>query len=514
MKNVPQQTHPEGEVKIPQRSVLTQELEVETFAGKVQVHWDPDASVTPLGQLAFFIEFLKLGHRFEPWVDDCPLTYKSRNAPLKINVLGSLFLSILSGHNRYAHMTALRGDSVNTKLLGMSKVISDDSAMRALKRMDETQAVVWAQEHLYSCYAPLLKTPWIMDIDVTVKALYGHQEGAVKGYNPHKPGRPCHTYHTYIMANTRLVLEVNVQAGNQGASSYSMPGLLDFLRRLPPDQRPEFVRGDCAWGCELNMKELESEEVRYLFKLKRSKGVRQLIAKLHSQGEWVLFDSDWELKESVLKLQGWTQERRVIVSRRRLNTDRQGVIGAHSESDPQLELSLLEAPEDLRLYEYSVHVTNLECELRAILQHYRDRADAENNFDEIKNQWGWGGFVTRELKTSQIMSRMIALIYNWWTMYVRLAIPHKHHEAITSRPLLLTGVGRLTESGRQRKMVVTSSHAQQNVVIGAYQKISRFFAQIKANAPQFNPQQLWDIILKNAFRAFGIADPPIALESS
>ena len=40
-----------------------------------------------------------------------------------------------------------------------------------------------------------------MDIDVTVKPLYGHQEGAVVGCNPTKPGRPSHTYHTYLMAD-------------------------------------------------------------------------------------------------------------------------------------------------------------------------------------------------------------------------------------------------------------------------------------------------------------------------
>jgi len=104
----------------------------------------------------------------------------------------------------------LRGDTVNTKLLGMNKVISDDSAIRALKRMDEASAIAWLQTHLQSCYEPLLSTPWILDVDVTVKPLYGHQEGAKVGYNPHKPGRPSHTYHSYIMANTRLVLEVEV----------------------------------------------------------------------------------------------------------------------------------------------------------------------------------------------------------------------------------------------------------------------------------------------------------------
>jgi len=27
-----------------------------------------------MGQLPFFIQFLKLGGRFDPWVNDCPLT--------------------------------------------------------------------------------------------------------------------------------------------------------------------------------------------------------------------------------------------------------------------------------------------------------------------------------------------------------------------------------------------------------------------------------------------------------
>ncbi|MBT7047622.1 MAG: hypothetical protein HN977_19735, partial [Gammaproteobacteria bacterium] len=57
---------------------------------------------------------------FQPWVSECPLHYTSPNAPEKIDVLGSLFLSILSGHRRYAHITNLMSDRVNSVLLGMS----------------------------------------------------------------------------------------------------------------------------------------------------------------------------------------------------------------------------------------------------------------------------------------------------------------------------------------------------------------------------------------------------------
>jgi len=44
---------------------------------------------------------------------------------------------------------------------------------------------------------PLLSEPWILDVDTTVKPLYGHQEGAVVSYNPHKRGRPSYRYHGY-----------------------------------------------------------------------------------------------------------------------------------------------------------------------------------------------------------------------------------------------------------------------------------------------------------------------------
>jgi hypothetical protein len=51
----------------------------------------------------------QVGHLFKPWVDDCPLSYASNNAPNKVNVLGSFLLSILAGHTRYAHLTSLMG---------------------------------------------------------------------------------------------------------------------------------------------------------------------------------------------------------------------------------------------------------------------------------------------------------------------------------------------------------------------------------------------------------------------
>ena len=44
---------------------------------------------------------------------DCPLSLTSNNPPKKRDLLGTVLLSVLSGHRRYAHITALRCDPVN-----------------------------------------------------------------------------------------------------------------------------------------------------------------------------------------------------------------------------------------------------------------------------------------------------------------------------------------------------------------------------------------------------------------
>jgi hypothetical protein len=100
-----------------------------------------------------------------------------------------LGLAVLAGHWRYAHISALRGDGVNPELLGMTKVASEDSVRRGLSAMKEEESEPWLKKHLQVTYKPLLEEPWALDVDTTVKPLYGHQEDAKVGYNPQKPGR-------------------------------------------------------------------------------------------------------------------------------------------------------------------------------------------------------------------------------------------------------------------------------------------------------------------------------------
>jgi hypothetical protein len=502
--HTPTTTHPMGELsnlesnaQKPKESI--EKIQCDTFAGLVHVEWDEQSPVTPIGQLVFFAQFLKTCQLFAPWVADCPLYYSSPNAPSKEDVLGTLLLAILSGQKRYAHITSIRQDAVNPALLGMKKVLSEDSARRAFQRIDSKECEKWQQKHLKKCYEPLLLEKWILDVDTTVKPLYGHQEGAEICYNPSKPGRPAHVIHTYSMAETRLILDSEVLPGNQQAAAYSLPRLVEIIEELPKEQRPSLIRGDCAFGNEKVLSPLEDLEVDYLFKVKltkRAKILSQFMSK--SSNSWVNAGQGWEGVESTLQLTGWTKERRVIILRRKLKEKKP----KKKTKAEQLTFPFLAFVANSEEYEFAMLITTLETEIFTIAQLYRDRATSENHFDELKRQWGWGGFVTQDLKRSQIMARLIAQIYNWWTLFARWINPEKHAESITSRPLMLYGVAREINHAGQKTIKITPMHGKAKRNCEKVSFISSILNKIKGVAEHFSPTEIWKRVLSLIFIKF------------
>jgi len=297
------------------------------------------------------------------------LHLSSPNAPKKRDVLGTVLLSILAGHTRYAHVTAIRNDGINPELLGMTRIVSEDSLRRSLAKIDEVEGVSWLQEHLKRCYAPLLTTAWVLDVDTTVKTLFGNQEGAEVGYNPHKPGRPSHSYHTYSIANLRLILDVDVEPGNHSTANYTTPGLWSIIDNLPFDSRPAFIRGDCGFGNDNVMRGAELRNLAYLFKLRQSKNVKNLIEQL-SRGHdyWEDAGQGWRGIESSIRLQGWDVERRVIVIRRKIRNN--VVLLQSDEINKNNELSFGEIIPHGEMYEYAVLITSLDGEVCSIAQLY------------------------------------------------------------------------------------------------------------------------------------------------
>ncbi|MDD3677033.1 MAG: transposase [Thauera propionica] len=235
--------------------------------------------------------------------------------------------------------------------------------------------------------------------------------------------------------------------------------MLRLLDALPAQHKPKMVRGDCGFGSDGIMRELEARAQPYLFKLRLSKNVKRHIERLFRVSGWTDAGQGWEGIDSTPALTGWEGTRHVVVLRRALK----GEILVAQEDDGQQWLGLIEtdrkAGKRITGYEYAVLVTKLDHEILSLGQLYRDRADAENTFDELKNQWGWGSFTTHDLHRCQLSAHAVALIYSWWRLFVRPADPQAQLEAVTSRPWLMSLVGRRTEHAGQTTITLIGQHA-------------------------------------------------------
>jgi hypothetical protein len=295
------------------------------------------------------------------------------------------------------------------------------------------------------------------------------------------------------------VLDVDVCAGNEHTSKHFAPGLWALLDRIPRDSWPTLLRGDMGFGNEPIMREAEQRGLAYLFKLRLTANIKRTIERLSRQRQWTHAGQGWEAKESAVRLEGWSRERRVIVLRRRVK----GTLAASSIDDHgQQKLSFADVGADEKVYEYTVLATSLVEELTSFGPLYRDRADVENILDELKNQWGWGGFTTHDLARCRLAARLVALFYNWWNIFVRLAEPNRHMEAITSRPLLLHAIATRVRHARQTTITVASSHAQSVPAARALRAVALFLRDLIKTAEQLTSLQRWRAILAKAFQLF------------
>jgi hypothetical protein len=240
------------------------------------------------------------------------------------------------------------------------------------------------------------------------------------------------------------------------------------------------------------MRELETRGQDFLFKLKLTKNVKRFIVKLFNQSEWKDAGQGWEGKEGELALHGWGHKRRVVALRRAIKGERV----VESQNEGQAMLPFINAGrkqgKEITGYEYAVLVTNTDFEILSVGQLYRDRADAENAFDELKNQWGWGGFTTRDIHRCQLSARAVALVYNWWSVFVRLANPSARCEAITSRPWLMASIGSKTQQDGQTRITMTGLHARFEDARARLTRVSAllqgWLAQI---TEQFKTETVW-----------------------
>lgn len=183
-------------------------------------------------------------------------------------------------------------------------------------------------------------------------------------------------------------------------------------------------RGDLGLGCDAVMAwhEKVAPRQRFRFKIKLTAKVRCAPHEV-PEDDWqgpAAVQGAWQVAEGRLQLVVWRQARRVVFARQL-----QGLVPSGKRREFW----------DHNKHEFAVYVTNLAPDYNAwqIQQLYRYRADVENVFDELKNQWGFSGFCAKTPATSELAARLLLMIYNLWVLFVRSIVPKNHTEAKRGR---------------------------------------------------------------------------------
>jgi hypothetical protein len=89
----------------------------------------------------------------------------------------------------------------------------------------------------------------------------------------------------------------------------------------------------------------------------------------------------------------------------------------------------------------------------------------------------------------------VALIYNWWSLFVRLA--NLSAEAITSRPFLLCAVARKTHPAGQDHLRITSQYAKADRARTLLTRVNRLLHQWNRAAEQLASPSVWQQACKH-----------------
>ena len=435
-----------------------------------------DEDLTPYGGLVAWDHFLERCGVIDEVARSYPLPRTSPNATPVADILKAFSLNCLIGGTRFAHCRRLQDDDAVAKITGMRKgrLCGEDAFRRLCAPLDASQVEAWfapAEQMIHHA----LPHNAVADWDSTVVVRYGNQEDAAIGYNPQKPGRPSHHPLACVIGGTRLCLHMEWRKGNTVSASNWIEAMEKVWRSPIAQHRIRLNRGDLGFGQEPIMAWHEQgagKRPAYLFKLKLTANVKRAIAAI-PWDTWQGRSNEGlvQLAELDLKLNGWSRSRRVIVERtlKPLNPSPQGTFWKPFEE------------------EFNAYVTNLtpeEADAFQIVQLYRQRGDAENVFDELKNQWGFAGFCAQKAAVSQSSARMLLLVYNLWSLFVRVIKNQGGHtEAIKSRYELLLIPAKMVCSGRQKivKLAVGSKFA--SFLKQAYQRLLDWLAR---TAPQLN----------------------------
>jgi len=277
---------------------------------------------------------------------------------------------------------------------------------------------------------------FVVDVDSTVKTVYGTQQGAEKGYNPSKRGAV--SYHPLLAfcAETKEILQGWLRRGD----AYTSNGIVDFTKQLLahlPNKTRILFRGDSGFFSGPLLDLLEKYGHGYLIKVS-FKGLNKLL--IAQQWTPVPGQPGWEQCTFIHQCAPWSAARLFMAVR------------LEKPADPDAPATLFE----LKNYDYFCYVVSDCNNPWQAHKEYGQRATCETWIEEAKNQTALAHIKTDDFWANSALFQSSILAYNtirWMALLSGNAILRKWEPA-TVRTFLIRMAGKFTTGSRQQKLTI------------------------------------------------------------
>jgi hypothetical protein len=260
-------------------------------------------------------------------------------------------------------------------------------------------------DHFYRWFFSQLRFDrFTLDFDSSILTRYGQQEGAVKGYNPQKPGRASHHPLMAFVADSWMVANFWLRRGDSHAANNFVSFLEDTLDKLQGKQ-VGLVRLDSGFYDQDVFEALESHELSYIVAARFYQPIQRAIS---HQRTWLKLDEGIEVAETVYQSPVWKKARRMIMVRQRID---------HHPHCTGKTLRLFSDEGIYQQYRYSCYITNLTLSAADVWRLYRQRATSENRIKELKYDFGLGSFNIQNFYGTEAALNFVMLAYNLMSLF-------------------------------------------------------------------------------------------------
>ena len=402
------------------------------FKGKntrtIQVNQVPitftNKHVTAWGGLSSIVAKLLEVLEFRTWVEkEIPIIERSNNAKGIYEKVLATFLTVLCGGERFSHLSWWgHGVEAIKKSFGVKWLPKAPSTLtRFWGRIDTQHLSEKVSEAARGLAAGIIRWQGIeednLNLDSSVLTRYGNQEGAKRGYNPKKRGRPSH--HPLIaFLGAGYVVNVWNRSGDTGSGQ----GAADFFQQtrlaLGKDFRVNRVLCDSGFYLIAFIEYLESEQYSYIIAAPVSRAIQREISGVKN---WKKISKGIEVGEFEFEHADpkWTCPRRYVVVRQSINK-RPKALGKQP--------SLFQDLEDWSQYRFSVMITNdPDSKPEKIWREYRPRANDENVIKDLKEGYGFETFNLKNFWSTEAVLTIIGLVFHNLIVYLNSTIINPNH---------------------------------------------------------------------------------------